>query len=305
MNAGTIFPLAPGASQASPEPPMRPAGAIDNGSQSFEGDDLRCRGHALASAQGGSGLRAPLCPGERSIRRPHLTTWDSSSTPAREAMRTFRATPGHRGRRPADTSGFLPGPLAADGARLSGPELDGRARRAPRRPAQSQRHHVLRLHHPPPDRPVHRHRRQLRGRLAPSSRHGGLVGSTCCLRRRRHVPRDLSSTGRPAPRRATARPGAPRSPTPPVSAQPSAPPSATASTRTGIRPRRRWSAQATASPRTPKPPAPTSRSTRCNLDSAPLLHRPAVPLAWLTGSAAWGWRLRTPVSTSSVPLNFG
>jgi hypothetical protein len=56
---------------------------------------------------------------------------------------------------------------------------------------------------------------------------------------------------------------APRSTTPPASEPPSAPPSGTASTRTGRRPRRRWSPPGRSSLPTSARPAPTRRSTGC------------------------------------------
>src|SRR6185437_1674058 len=106
----------------------------------------------------------------------------------------------------------LPGP--AGGGRQpgrAGAELDGRAGlaslRAGQQPPGPLRHHLLRLHRPPPDRPVRRRRGQLSRCLADRPGHGRLVGRSRRVRRHRHGARHAL---RPGPARRPARRGDPR-----------------------------------------------------------------------------------------------
>ena len=200
MNAGTIFPLAPDAGARPAEPTVTPyLLAIDNGSQSTKVTIFDARGHALASA------RRRLKPYDTSVPghavHPGDDIWDSIQDACRDVMARFAGDPaGHRGGRPVHHQ-VLPG-SAGRGRQpgRAGAELDGRAGRPALRagqPAGPLRHHLLRLHHPPPDRPLHGRRGQLPGCLAHRPGHGHLVGRSRRLRRRPACRATCSSTWSP------------------------------------------------------------------------------------------------------------
>ena len=163
--------------------------AIDNGSQSSKVTIFDARGHALASASRRLRPYDISVPG-RAVH-PGDDIWDSIQYACREVMAQFPGDPADIVAVGLCTIRFCRALLTADGS-LAEPVLswmDERVARPyePARPPGPLRHHVLRLHHPPPDRPVHRHRRQLRGRLAHRPRHRGLVGRSRRLRRHRHA----------------------------------------------------------------------------------------------------------------------
>ena len=142
--------------------------AIDNGSQSTKVTIFDARGRALASAS------RRLKPYDTSVPghavHPGDDLWDSIRDACRDAMAQFPGDPADIVAVGLCTIRFCRALLTADGS-LAEPVLswmDERVARPyePSNPPDPLRHHLLRLHHPPPDRPVRRHRGQLRGCLA-------------------------------------------------------------------------------------------------------------------------------------------
>ena len=134
--------------------------AIDNGSQSTKVTIFDSRGRAHASASRRLEPYDTSVPGH--AVHPGDDIWDSIQGACRDAMARFSGDPADIVAVGLCTIRFCRALLAADGS-LAEPVLswmDERVSRAYRaeQPPDPLRHHLLRLHHPPADRPVRGHR---------------------------------------------------------------------------------------------------------------------------------------------------
>ena len=142
--------------------------AIDNGSQSTKVTIFDARGRALAAASRRLEPYDISVPGH--AVHPDDDIWESIAGACRDVMAAFPGDPADIAAVGLCTIRFCRALLRADGS-LAEPVLSWMDERVARpyqadNPQVPLRHHLLGLHHPPPDRSVHRHRGQLRGHVA-------------------------------------------------------------------------------------------------------------------------------------------